>query len=57
MAQNLELSRKPREMGHSFSKVIFLGVDREEPRWKKRRVLEVATSKELPSGDIFKSQI
>ena len=57
MAQNLELSKNPIEIGDSLSKVSFLGEEREEPKWKKRRVLRVATSNVLPSGDILRSQI
>jgi hypothetical protein len=57
MAQYFELSRKPKEMGDWFSNYIFLGDDRDEPKWKKRRVFKVATSNELPYGEIFRSQI
>ncbi len=56
-AQNLELSRNARESGISFSKVSFLGEERVGPRWKKTRVLMVATSKALPSGEILRSHI
>lgn len=57
MATNFELSKKQRDIGDSFSNVSLRGEERDEPRWKKRRVFIVATRRVFPSGDTFKAQI